>query len=101
MNLFCLQLNWQYLTKDERYKSSTLKVSMNTCFVLSAAEFFVFISLRNRLNLFCEQMSKNGNFPSLFSQGSSSKILQGKYHLDFNGNTFLSRRDIKTNCENK
>ena len=41
-----LQLNWQYLTKDERYKSSTLKVSMNTCFVLSAAEFFVFISLR-------------------------------------------------------
>ena len=38
-------LNWQYLTKDERYKSSTLKVSMKTCFV-SAAEFFVFISLR-------------------------------------------------------
>ena len=45
MSLFCLQLNWQYLTKDERYKSSTLKVSMKTCFV-SAAEFFVFISLR-------------------------------------------------------
>ena len=41
-----LQLNWQYLTKDERYKSSTLKVSVKTCFVLSAAEFFVFISLR-------------------------------------------------------
>ena len=40
------ELNWQYLTKDERYKSSTLKVSMKTCFVLYAAEFFVFISLR-------------------------------------------------------
>ena len=40
------ELNWQYLTKDERYKSPTLKVSIKTCFVLSAAEFFVFISLR-------------------------------------------------------
>ena len=39
-------LNWQYLTKDERYKSSTLKVSTKTRFVLSASEFFVFISLR-------------------------------------------------------
>ena len=40
------ELNWQYLTEDERYKSPTLKVSIKTCFVLSAAEFFVFISLR-------------------------------------------------------
>ena len=30
-----------------------------------------------RIKQFCEQMSKNGNFPSLFSPGGPSKILQG------------------------
>ena len=48
-------------------------------------QMFIGSSSLQVFDLLGEQMSKNGNFPSVFPPGSPSKILQGNTcHLDFN-----------------
>ena len=61
----------EHLLENGRKKTNVLHFWTSEC-ILSLVQICIL-----RIKQFCEQMSKNGNFPSLFSPGGPSKILQG------------------------